>query len=205
MRLLVVGAGGHAKVVIDAARAAGHDVVAAVGSAEGTADILGIPVVPDATAVTADGFIIAVGDNRRRAALFSEYVVTGLAATTVVHPSAVIAASAEIADGTFVAAGAVVNPSARIGCNVILNTGCTIDHDCVVADHAHIGPGVNVCGGTSVGSGTLLGVGSCAMPGVQIGAWSVVGAGAAIVSDLPARMVCTGVPARPTHPVEDAL
>jgi UDP-perosamine 4-acetyltransferase len=196
VKVLVIGAGGHAKVVIDAARAAGYVVVAAIGSPDGASDVLGVPVVPSAEGISADGFIVAVGDNRHRAALFSEYTVAGLTAVPVVHPSAVIAEGAEIAEGAFVAAGVVVNPGARIGCNAILNTGCTVDHDCVIGSHAHIGPGVNLCGGTTIGVGTLVGVGACAIPGTVVGAWCTVGAGASVVDPVPDGLTVVGVPAR---------
>ncbi|MDO8880215.1 MAG: acetyltransferase [Coriobacteriia bacterium] len=204
MRLIVIGAGGHAKVVVDAALACGISVVGAVAETGGVTDVFGVPVVADAAQAAADAFIVAVGDNRARATLFAEYSARGLVPAAVVHPSAIIATSVKIAPGAFIAAGVVVNPDARIGANVILNTACTVDHDCIIGDHAHVGPGANLCGGASVGEGALIGVGACAMPRVSIGAWSVVGAGSAVTSDLPDGMVCVGVPSRPLHPVKDA-
>jgi UDP-perosamine 4-acetyltransferase len=203
VKLLVIGAGGHAKVVIDAARAAGFNVVAAVGNADGVRAVLGVPVLPDAEGTQADCFIVAVGDNRERATLFAEYASRGLAPHTVIHPSATIAPSATVGDGAFLAAGVVVNPDAVIGANVILNTGCTVDHDCTIGEHAHVGPGANLCGSVTIGEGTLVGVGASAMPGVSVGAWTVIGAGATVTGDLPAASVCVGTPARPMKPAGD--
>jgi len=202
VRLLIVGAGGHAKVVVDAARACEHDVVAILGAQSDPAEVLGYPVSSDASAGRPDGFVVAVGDNATRSRLFSEHQSLGRTPLTVIHPAATIAPSAEIGGGTFIAAGVIVNPGARIGRNVILNTGCVIDHDVVVGDHAHVAPNAALCGAARVGEGTLVGVGASIVPGASVGEWSVIGAGAAVVDDLPARSVCAGVPARPLREVE---
>lgn len=196
MRLLIVGAGGHAKVVLDAALSAGMDVAALRGEPGDPTAVLGVPVVFGDETAEADSYIVGVGDNETRATLFAAWRDRGLAAVSVVHPSAVIADSARIGAGTFIAAGVVVNPDAHVGENAILNTGCTVDHDCSIGDNAHIAPGASLSGAVAVGDGTLLGVGSCAMPGVSIGAWSVVGAGAAVVHDIADATVAAGVPAR---------
>ena len=196
MRLLVVGAGGHAKVVIDAARAAGSEIAGIVGVPGDPPEILGHPVTASAEDVEADGFVIAVGDNAMRARLFVDYAATGLAPAVVVHPSVIVGADVELGGGTFCAAGVIINTGARIGEDVILNTGCSIDHDCTIGAHSHVGPQTALCGGVNLGEGVLLGVGACASPGASVGAWSVVGAGAAVVGELPGRAVCVGVPAR---------
>ncbi len=203
MRLLIVGAGGHAKVVIDAAEAAGHEIAAVIGTATDAPELLGHRVVPDAGGVRADGFIIAIGDNRTRAMYFAESEATGLAPASVIHPSAIIGSDVLVGSGTFIAAGVVINTGSRIGPDTILNTGCTVDHDCAIGAHAHIGPQAALCGAVTLGEGVLLGVGSCASPEASVGDWSVVGAGAAVVGELPANAVCVGVPARPLRASEE--
>ena len=203
MRLLVVGAGGHAKVVIDAAEAAGHAVVGVVGTAADAPEVLGHAVVDSAEGIEADGFIVAIGDNTTRARFFAQYAATGLAPAVVVHPSVIVGTDVELGGGTFVAAGVVINTGAHIGVDSILNTGCSVDHDCVIGAHAHIGPQVALCGAVTLGEGALLGVGSCAAPRASVGAWTVVGAGAAVVDELPAHSVCVGVPARPVRSPEE--
>lgn len=203
MRLLVVGAGGHAKVVVDAALAAGLPVVAAAHNSGENPAVTRVLVTDDPAGVEADSFVVAVGDNRTRARLFAEWTAAGLKPITVIHPSAVLASDAVIGAGTFVAAGVIVNSDARIAENSILNTGCTVDHDCVIGAHVHIAPGTNLSGAVTVGEGALLGVGSCATMGASIGAWSIIGAGAAVVCDLPANKVCFGVPARPVREVDE--
>lgn len=202
MRLLVVGAGGHAKVVIDAARMAGFSVAGVVGTPSDAAEILGVAVSPSAEGIVFDGFIAAVGDNRIRARLFAEYRDRGLSPVSVIHPSATIAHSVVIGVGTFIAAGVVVNVDARIGQDAILNTGCTVDHDCVVGDHALVGPTASLCGESRIGTGVTFGAGASVIPVKHVGDWTVVGAGAAVVGDVPARVVYGGVPARQVGTVE---
>ena len=202
MRLLVVGAGGHAKVVIDAAEAAGFTIAGVIGTPADEREVLGHRVSPGDAQVGADGFIIAIGDNALRARRFAEFAASGLAPASVVHPSAVLGKDVVIGDGTFLAAGVIVNAGARIGADTILNTACSVDHDCSIGEHAHVGPQVALCGAVTIGDGALLGVGSCASPGVSVGEWSIVGAGAAVVDDLPANTVCVGVPARPIRTSE---
>lgn len=197
MRLLIVGAGGHAKVVVDAARAASIEVAGALGRPGDPDTVLGIPVITDASSVDADCFIVAIGDNGVRARRFSEFSASGLPPANVIHPSAVIGSNVDFGQGVFVAAGVVVNACAQIGDDSVLNTGCTVDHDCRVGAHALVGPGASLCGGASVGEGVTLGAGACVVPGASVGTWTVVGAGAAVTNDLPSESVCVGVPATP--------
>lgn len=203
MRLLVIGAGGHAKVVVDAAVASGWEIAGILGMPGDAPDVLGYPVIIDAPAPEADAFIVAIGNNTLRAARFDELVSAGMAPGTVIHPSAIICSHVTMGAGTFVAAGAVVNPCAHIGVDAIVNTGCTVDHDCVVGDHALVGPTASMCGASRIAEGVTLGAGATLKPGMAVGEWSVVGAGAAVVSPLPARSVCVGVPARVVRSLED--
>jgi sugar O-acyltransferase (sialic acid O-acetyltransferase NeuD family) len=102
----------------------------------------------------------------------------------IVHPSAVIAAAAEIRDGAQVMAGAVVQSRAVIGENAVVNSSASIDHDCHIGAHAFIAPGAIVCGGVRVGSGALIGAGAVILPGLSIGENAVIGAGAVIRRDV---------------------
>jgi UDP-perosamine 4-acetyltransferase len=203
VRLLVVGAGGHAKVVIDAADAAGFEIAGVIGAAGDPPEILGRPVVTAFEGIPADGFIVAIGDNAVRSRMFAAYLSEGFAPITVVHPSAIVGTDVVIEGGTFLAAGVIVNAGTRIGADTVLNTGCTVDHDCIIGEHTHIGPQVALCGAVTLGEGVLFGVGACASPGASVGPWSVVGAGAAVVGGLPAHTVCVGVPARPVRALEE--
>lgn len=202
MRLLVVGAGGHAKVVIDTARTAGISIAGVVGMPDDAAEVLDTVVSADADGIDFDGFIVAVGDNRIRATLFAEYRERGFVPASVIHPSAVISDSVRIGAGSFIAAGVTVSVDAVIGENAILNTGCTVDHDCVVGDHALVGPTASMCGESRIGVGVTLGAGASVIPVKHVGDWTIVGAGAAVVRDMPGHIVCGGVPARQVRTIE---
>lgn len=205
---LLIGGGGHAKVVIDAIRLAGKADRLAVLAPDPTLagrTVLGVPVlggddkVVDAKAEGFDHFIVAVGslsDNGLRRRLFEQALAWGLAPLTVIHPAAVVAASAVLGGGTVVLAGAVVNPEAHLGLNVIVNTGAIVEHDCRVGDHAHVATGARLLGGVTVGDLTLVGGGAVVRQGLAIGAAALIGAGAVVVKDVPAGIRVAGVPAR---------
>lgn len=196
----VIGAGGHAKVVISTLRAVGHTVVGAFDDdpKKRGSTLLGVKVL----GVTADlanteyrAAVIAVGDNATRRNLAQRIKVVEW--ITVVHPAAFVDPSVKLGRGTVVFAGSVIQPDSVVGDHVIVNTGSTVDHDCVVADFAHIAPGVHLAGETQLGTGALLGIGVVVKPGCRIGEWTIVGAGGVVVKDLPANITAFGVPAAP--------
>lgn len=195
--LIVVGAGGHAKVVVGMLHALGVAVEAAFDDrAElwGKA-LLGVPIrgpISDLRGVRQKG-VLGIGGNAAR-----KKIGEGLTLDwqSFVHPRAWVDPSAVIGPGTVVFAGAMIQPEARIGAHVIVNTSASIDHDCVIGDFAHLCPGTHLAGNVTIGEGTMLGTGASAIPGVKVGAWSVVGAGGAVVRDLPSNVVAFGVPAR---------
>lgn len=116
---------------------------------------------------------------------------------TLVHPMAWIGQGTTLGAGTIVYPGAMVDGDVRVGAHAVLNKGCTIGHDALLDDYVTLGPGVNLGGAVRVGEGVDLGIGSCTVQGISIGPWSIVGAGAAVVGDLPANVTAVGVPARP--------
>ncbi len=195
--VLVVGAGGHGRVVVATLQAAGVAVAGILDDVAGAPDVLGVPVLgPVAMLAGHDGLaVLGIGSNRVRQRLVAAF--PGVAWATAVHPSAVVHGSVAVGPGTVVFAGAVVQPGAVLGAHAIVNTAATVDHDCRIGDFAHLAPGVHLSGDVRIGEGTLLGVGACAAPGTSVGAWSVVGAGGVVVHDVPAGVTAVGVPARP--------
>jgi sugar O-acyltransferase (sialic acid O-acetyltransferase NeuD family) len=202
--LLVIGAGGHAKVVIDLALRSGAWHIAGVlddsASSVGRS-ILGCEVLGGTDRIgdysgSGTAFVVAIGSNVIRERLQATATSAGLVAATLIHPSAVLAESAEIGEGAVVMAGAVINADARIGKGVIVNTGAVIDHDCQIGDYCHVAPGVKLCGSVSIGPRSLVGVGASVIPGILIGNDCVVGAGAAVVSPVASGSRVVGVPAR---------
>jgi UDP-perosamine 4-acetyltransferase len=204
MRIVVVGAARHAKVVMESLSASGvYEIVGLTDPDQSKWGMLlggylvlgGDDVLPTLRSEGVNGAIIALGDNRLRARLFEHAITLGFKMVNAIHPRSWISPSAQIGNGVAVMAGAVINADAQVGDNVIINTGATVDHDCYVGDHVHIAPGCHIGGSVQVGTGTLVGIGVSVIPDRSIGRWSIVGAGAVVVRDLPDNCVAIGVPA----------
>ena len=198
--VIFIGGGGHAAVCLDVFRSTGRAVIGYVApesSDDLDLDHLGSDDDIHRLAVEhlSDVFV-AIGANRARAALRQRLIAQGLTLTSAVDAHAVCAPSVRIGDCSVVMPGAVINTRSTIGSGVIVNTGSSIDHDCTIADDAHVAPGTHLAGSVHVGPGVFLGVGVSVIPGCSVGEWTVVGAGAAVVRDLPAHSIAVGVPAR---------
>lgn len=195
----VVGAGGHAKVVIRALLASGHTVAGVFDDRVELQKtlILGIPVIgtiDDLQRQPARPVVVAIGDNHTRQAIVQRLDV---AWATVIHPTAIVDETVKVGLGSVVMAGAVIQVDTVIGDHAIVNTTASIDHDCVIGAFSHIAPGAHLAGECRMGDGVLVGVGAAVIPQIEVGEWTVVGAGAAVVKDVPSHQVVTGVPARP--------
>ena len=193
------GAGGHGKVVLDAALAA-HPGAAICFADDDPgrhgSSFCGFPVIPYSQSFLEDSeFVVCIGDNHRRA----EKYMTGIACTRsaiVIHPSAIVSPSARIGPGSVILARAVVNAGVTVGADSIINTGAIIEHDCTIGDHAHIAPGAILGGGCSAGSFAHIGLGARVLPRIRIGAETVIGAGSVVIRDIAAHLVVAGVPSR---------
>ena len=202
--LVVLGSGGHAKVIIEAvlARSPDRRIVLLDDDAD-AADrtVLGVPVSGPrewlASNLPGAPVALGIGDNRARLAVLEWLLSQGREVEMVIHPSAIVGATVEIGPGAFLAAGSIAIADARIGRAAIINTAASVDHDCDIGDGVHIGPGVRLCGNVRVGARSLVGVGTAVRPGITIGADAVIGAGSAVVADLPAGGTYAGCPARP--------
>jgi UDP-perosamine 4-acetyltransferase len=202
-RIVVVGAGDHAKVVLEALWAIGaFDVAGLLDPHPPGADVLGVPVLggdellPSLLRQGVAAAVVAIGSNLRRQQIGQSLLAMGFALPVVAHPSAIVAPSATIADGVVVMARAVVGTLANIGELAIINTGAIVEHDNQIGRAAHIAPGAVLAGRVTVGQRALVGVGSAVRPGISIGDDSTVGAGSAVVSNVPSGTIVFGTPAR---------
>lgn len=198
----VIGAGGHAKVVIRTLQEAGYVVDAAFDDDPHKRNTLiaGVPVVgpvSDADRTGPRPAVIAVGNNAQRRRIAE---TLGCRWLTVVHPSATVDATAALGNGVVVFAGVVIQADAVIGDHAIVNSSAVVDHDCVVERFAHVGPAACLTGGVRIGEGAFIGAGAVVVPGKRICGWATVGAGAVVVEDVDAPDTVVGVPARALGP-----
>ncbi len=201
--LVIVGAGGHAKVVAEAAQLSGFEIVGFVDQSPGLwgTRILDIPVLGGESVLDSSDHgdclaVVAVGDNELREQIVARLAARNVRFAQVIHPSAVISPSATLGDGTVVLAGAVVNSMAVVGNHCIVNTLTSIDHDCLLEDFVHVSPGAHLAGGCDVRRAAHVGIGASVLPDCSIGQRCVIGAGAAVTCDIPADSVAVGIPAR---------
>lgn len=200
--ILVLGAGGHGKVVADILQCQGYIVLGLLDddSTKWGMSQLGLPILSDIEGYRnypGSGLVMGIGANRIRRAIVERLgeCVNPLWQPAI-HPRATVASSAYIAPGSVVSAGAVINVDVRIDIHTIINTGATVDHDCVIEPYAHVAPGANLAGDVHVCEGALIGVGASVIPGCRIGKWATIGAGAVVVRDVPDNVIAKGVPAR---------
>lgn len=204
--ILVLGAGGHAKVVIDALAAIGATVVGIADPDPKTCGrtILNVPVIGGDETVEAwatDEITLAngvgsTGNVSVRREVFERFHSRGYDFETIIHPSAIVSAETEIGVGAQIMAGVIIQPGTRIGLNTIVNTGAQIDHDGSIGDHVHISPGAVLSGTVSVGSGTHIGAGATIIQDITIGDDCLVAAGAVVTRNLADGSRVAGVPAR---------
>lgn len=206
--LLILGAGGHAKVVAETALASGFASRVAFlddrcTASDGCPPVLGCPVIgplawsllPDIQAQF-DAAVVAIGHSATRLHWIQQLQAVGYSLPAMVHPTAWISPSAQIGMASVVFAQAAVQAQANIGIGAILNTGCSVDHDVQLADGVHICPGARLAGEVLVGLRSWIGIGASVIQQVRIGSDVTVGAGAAVLRDLPDGVTAVGVPAR---------
>jgi sugar O-acyltransferase (sialic acid O-acetyltransferase NeuD family) len=206
-RALILGAGGHGRVVLDILlQARRHQPV---GFLDNNAEMRGrrvdgVPVLGGISdldklrrELDVEGLIIAIGDNGTRRGLARQVEQVGLELISAIHPSAALAHNATIGRNVVIAAGVVVCANCQIGHSVILNTGCIIDHQTMIGEGTHICPGVRIAGRVKIEPGVFVGIGATVVPKVTIGCEAIVGAGAVVLEDVPPMATVIGVPAQP--------
>lgn len=207
-RVVILGAGGHGRVVLETAQAAGLDVLGVLDrrAAELGSDVLGVPVLgsDDRLDIAAEGgathYLLGVGhlgdtSVRRRLAAAAE--TAGLQTATAVHPTACVSPSASLARGVVVLPHAVVHTQAKLAEHVIVNTGAIVEHDDELGPHVHLATAATLAGEVRVGADTLLGARAVVRQGIRIGRGCILGAGAVVVKHVGDHGTLAGNPAKP--------
>lgn len=202
MRLAILGASGHGKVVADAAEASGWQEVVFFDDAWPGLEQNGPWLVKGDTNALIDslgeydGVVVAIGNNAIRANKQVHLVNAGASVVTVIHPDATVSRHAQIGSGSVVFAQAVVNACATVGDGVIVNTSSVVEHDCVVGDFSHISPDAVLAGGVRLQEQCWVGAGASVKQLLEVGKAAVVGMGAVVIKDVSAGSVVAGSPAR---------
>lgn len=205
--IVLIGAGGHAKVVLSVALVTGRNVIGVVDprlACDGVVSWRDIPVLGDDNSVLglnpdkvelANGVGQVVGGSLREK-IYDSFVSHGFRFATLVHPSAWVAGDVTLEYGVQIMAGVVLQPDVTVGFNSVINTGARVDHDCRIGSNVHVAPGAILCGNVDVGSGAFVGAGSVLIQGTAVGSGAVVGAGVTLTRDLARHKILLGAPSR---------
>jgi sugar O-acyltransferase (sialic acid O-acetyltransferase NeuD family) len=199
-QLVVIGAGGHARPVIDVAMSLGYEIIGIIdvdytGAQE---TLMGVDVIGGMEKLT--DFVpslvmvfIAVGDNNKRKAITEKVMSYNFDIPSLVHNSSIISHSVMMGKGVFINAGAIINAMAAIGSGAIINTGAIVDHESLIGDFSHVAPGVSIAGRVAIGSCSFIGVGTSVIDKINIGENVIVGAGSTIIKDVESNTKVVGV------------
>jgi len=204
--VVVLGAGGHARVLISLLKLIDRPIAAVLDDdpAKHSATLGGITITGGFDTIQNFGpdqveLVNAIGSAHRpttRQAIYDQHTKLGYTFASLVHPAAVVAPGVKLDAGTQIMASATIQTGVSLGPNCLINTNAVVDHDTTIGSHNHIAPGVTLCGGVTIGPGCHIGAGATVVQGVSIGASTVVGAGATVLSDIGDRQVVMGTPAR---------
>jgi len=204
--IIIIGAGGHAKVLIDTLKSQSANIIGITDPDPNKAgkNILGVPVIGDDAVIETycndsielvNGIGMITNGNKRQQ-VFENFKKRGYSFANVIHHSVVLSSDVELSEGIQIMAGVIVQPGCKIGTNSIINSRASIDHDTIIDSHVHVAPGVTLSGGVQIGSGTLIGTGATIIHGVRIGKNAIIAAGAVVIRDVPDGATVMGVPAK---------
>ncbi|MEZ4854425.1 acetyltransferase [Flavobacterium sp.] len=194
--MYLFGASGHGKVIADIVLSQQIDIIEAfIDDNPKVTQVLNIPVIHTNQIISFDDLkiIISIGDNAIRKKISSQINTNyGIA----IHPKASVSSFSFIDEGTVVMANAVINAATQIGKHAIINSGAVVEHDCILSDFVHVSPNASLAGHVTVEEGAHIGIGASVIPGIKIGKWSIIGAGAVVLNDVPDYAVVVGNPAK---------
>ena len=193
-KIEIIGAGGHAKVVIEIAEILGYEITGIYDQNILVKEILNYPVLHEFSDVfPKEKLFFALGSNLNRKKNAENYKSESF---NLIHPSAIVSKNIVLGSGNVFMAGVVINSSSKIGNHCIINTSASVDHDCEIGDFVHISPQAALAGNVKVLEGAQIGIGACVKQDITIGKWSVIGAGAVVIKDVPDNVIVAGNPAK---------
>ncbi|MFD0696248.1 acetyltransferase [Paenibacillus sp. GCM10027628] len=204
--VIVLGGGGHAKVVIDTLQEMEHKILGCViaGNIESQLEVMGVAILGDDKYVEhyapEEVFLIngigSIGNSTLRKNIFEKFKQKQYMFLNVIHPNSFVSKNAVLGEGVQIMAGSVIQSGTIIGRNCIINTKASIDHDSKVENHVHIAPGAVLCGNVYIGQATHVGAGATIIQGIHVGSSSIVGAGSVVVKNVPDNTIVFGNPAK---------
>ena len=202
MSLIIIGTGGHARVVAEIAKLSHLEIKGFIDLDYSGEDelILGLPVLGGLEQIkhlpSDISFFTAIGENALRKQVFEQMISEDFMPISLIHPTAIIGEGVEVGIGTLICAGSIISTNARIGENSIINTGVIIDHEATIGSNSHIAPGSRIAGRVKIGAGSFVGVGANVIDKINIGEGVTVGAGSVIIRDVPPDSTIVGVPGK---------
>lgn len=191
--MILFGASGHSKVVLDILISKGVKVNTIVDDDPKTEEIFGVKVKKTLGINMNDTAIISIGNNMTRKVISEKY---NFEYAIAVHQNATVSEFSKIGCGTVIMANATINPDVKIGKHCIVNTGAVIEHECVLGDYVHISPNASLAGNVSVGEGSHIGIGAAVIQGIKIGRWATIGAGTVVIKNVPDFATVVGNPGK---------
>ena len=205
--LIILGAGGHAKVVAESiVQSDRYTIMGFIDTLSpqrrgeafcGSTLLGGLDALDTVQSLGVSRAVIAIGDNTARQSAARLAIEHGLTLPSVTDPSAIVSPSAIVGDGSVLLPGSIINAAVTLGKLCILNTAASIDHDCRIGRASHLCPGVRLAGSVQVGDGVLIGTGAVVLPGIKIGDGATIGAGSVVTRDVAGESTVAGVPSRP--------
>lgn len=193
-KLIIIGASGHGKVILDIAILCGYTDIVFADDNTDIKDCCGYPVVNNSKCAPDGEVFIAIGDAVKRRYLTEYY--RNRKKPILIHPSSVIAKDVTIGEGTVIMAGAVLNPGVRLGKSCIINTSSSVDHDCEIGNFGHVSVGTHVCGTVKIGDNVWMGAGSVISNNISICSNVLIGAGTVVVKNIDCEGTYIGCPAK---------
>jgi len=200
-RIIIFGAGGHGRVVLDVLLESGADVMGFLDDDKIKIglEIRGVGVLGDLAYVKNKGefkLALGIGDNKVRESIFKRTETLGVDVCSAIHPKAIVSKDVKIGRGVVVMPGAIINAGAVLEDGVVVNTGATVDHDCYLERFCQIWPGAHLAGTVRVGEFSYVGIGAAVIQNITIGKNTILGAGAVIISDTPDNVTIAGNPGK---------